>query len=359
MELDSAIPPHLETGRTLPVQTPANYVPPFPAYAARFPQHIKDLAMAIIGAQQTTSPGSDSLALKLQSFMENVKDSTRPRYWEWATYTDSSGAFNKVVITYWDSKAKYLTWASESGFEEWWKALDPEKEPHGWFKEIFFPTIERVETVFSNNEASEGAAYMRESVSGPIREHVYWGSMRDRLPVCQTDPVLGTKWPGSDQQQTVDTGVSRKKRIHVPGRKNLAIIRSGQDWSDTNPKERKLYLETMHPVLVKGMDFLRDHGEEVGCISNRLMTVVDPKNVTSSTDKTFGLGYFDDLASLEGWSKRHKTHLDIFGRFLQYAKELQENISLRLFHEVLVLEPEQQDFEYIACHAGTGMLAAL
>jgi hypothetical protein len=76
-------------------------------------------------------------------------------------------------------------------------------------------------------------------------------------------------------------------------------------------------------------------------------------------DKTFGLGYFNDLASLERWSKQHKTHLDIFGRFLQYAQELGGDISLRLFHEVLVLEPEQQDFEYIACHPGTGMLASL
>jgi hypothetical protein len=33
------------------------------------------------------------------------------------------------------------------------------------------------------------------------------------------------------------------------------IIRSGQDWSDTLPEDRKLYLETMHPVLRKGMNF--------------------------------------------------------------------------------------------------------
>jgi hypothetical protein len=359
MELHSAIPSHLETKRTLPVQTPPNYNPPFPAYAAHFPKHTKDLTMAIIGAQQQTSSSDNNFALKLQGFVDHVAESIRPRYWEWATSTDSSGAFNKAIIVYWENKDKYLKWASESGFEEWWQALDPEKEPHGWFKEIFFPTVERLETVFSNNEASEGIAYMREKMSGPLREHVYWGSMRDRLPVAQTDPLAGTKWPNDDHNQDADTKESNKKRIRVPGRKNLAIIRSGQDWSDTNPVERKLYLETMHPVLIKGMDFLRDHGEEVGCISNRFMTVVDSTNVTSSTDKTFGLGYFNDLASLEGWSKLHKTHLDIFGRFLQYAKELQGNISLRLFHEVLVLESEQQEFEYVACHPGTGMLMAL
>jgi hypothetical protein len=91
------------------------------------------------------------------------------------------------------------------------------------------------------------------------------------------------------------------------------------------PEERKLYLETMHPVLIKGMEFLRDHGEEVGCVCNQLMGVVDPRAPEQGTDKTFGFDYFDELALLVKWSKQHKTHLDIFGRFMQYTKELEGN----------------------------------
>jgi len=263
------------------------------------------------------------------------------------------------VISYWENKGNYLRWAAASGFDDWWRGIDPNEDSHGWFKEVFFPSVDRLETVFSSIEASEGAAYMRENMRGPIREHVYWGSMRDRMPASQTDDLLGTKWPQESPEDGTATTNSQQRRICVPGRKNLAVIRSGQDWTDTKPKERKLYVETMHPVLIKGMDFLRDHGEEVGCFSNRFMEVVDPKGAITSTDKTFGLGYFDELGSLEKWSREHKTHLDIFGRFLQYAKELQNEISLRLFHEVLVLEPEQQEFEYIGCHPKTGMLASL
>jgi hypothetical protein len=151
----------------------------------------------------------------------------------------------------------------------------------------------------------------------------------------------------------------QKKRIKVPGRRNLAVIRSGQDWSNTLPHERTLYLETMHPVLIKGMAFLRDSGHDVGCYSCRLMDVLDTQNMQPGTEKTFGLAYFDDLASLEGWSKDHQTHLNIFGRFLNYAKELQGKVSLRLFHEVLILGVEQQEFEYVACHGGTGMLVSV
>ena len=195
---------------------------------------------------------------------------------------------------------------------------------------------------------------MRESVSGPVLEHVYWGSMRDRLPLSQTDGLLGEKQNGSkEDSQTLGY------RVNVPGKSNLAVIRSGQDWSNTYPEERELYLDTMHPVLIKGMNFLRDEGKAVGCHDCRFMKVTDPKTLRTDTDKTFGLAYFDDLASLEGWSKEHKTHLDIFGGFLQYAKRLNGNISLRLFHEVLVLAPEQQTFEYVNCHPHSGMLRSL
>lgn len=206
--------------------------------------------------------------------------------------------------------------------------------------------------------------------------------MRDRMAAAQTDPLIGEKaFPNNssspeladkkEKQKIIDT---RSQRIHIPGRPNLAMIRSGQDWSNTTPHERSLYLDTMHPVLTKGMTFLRDHGSEVGCISNRFMTCT-PKTPSSSitsqnntttttctttttttTDRTFGLAYFDDLTSLEGWSKQHRTHLDIFARFLSYAAELQNQVSLRLFHEVMVLKPEQQFFEYVGCHDGTGML---
>jgi hypothetical protein len=43
----------------------------------------------------------------------------------------------------------------------------------GWFKEVFSPSIDRFETIFSENTVPEGAAQMRESISGPVQEHVY------------------------------------------------------------------------------------------------------------------------------------------------------------------------------------------
>lgn len=100
----------------------------------------------------------------------------------------------------------------------------------------------------------------------------------------------------------------------------------------------------MHPVLTKGMDFLCDSGHEVGWYSYRLMNIVDTETGKGDCDRTFGLPYFDELASLERWSNSHPTHPAIFGGFFQYVKKLEDNIALRSSR---VLQPERQLFEYI------------
>ena len=361
--LDNAIPEHLRTERSKPVKTPGpDFAPPYPSYSVRFPEHAADLVMAIIGAQFKSEADADADAdataaaaaaqSKVTSFL--TSGTNQPSFSEWASVTDNKGFYNLTAFAYWPSTADYKTWTEASGFDAWWQALQPEDHQHGWFLEVFLPTMERFETIF-NTTTPEGSAHMRQGWSGEVQQHAYWGSMRDRLPLAQTDSLEGEKATADDfKASSQDT--TQGRRIRVPGKKNLAVIRSGQDWLATTPHERQLYLDTMHPVLVKGMDFLRDQGDEVGCYSCRFMDIVDPSTRKTDQERTFGLAYFDDLVSLEKWCKEHPTHLAIFGGFHRYAKKLNNNLSLRVFHEVFVLEPEQQFFEYIGCHPGTGML---
>lgn len=171
-ELEPAIPEHLRCERTVPAKTPPEFQPPFPAYCARFPLETKGLVTAIIGVQHASSTDVQSDGFKrLASFMD-MDTQCKPRYWEAAAVTDNQGYYNEVVIPYWPSKDDYETWSSTSGFGTWWQDLKPDGH-HGWFLEIFFPSIDRLETVFSDNIQPEGAAYMRDSVSGTVQEHVY------------------------------------------------------------------------------------------------------------------------------------------------------------------------------------------
>jgi hypothetical protein len=359
--LECAIPEHLRKERKCPVSTPPNYVPPFPAYCARFPDGMDTLVMAIMGAQYASASGNDGVGIaKIKDFVVNASQSVRPSFWEVTAVVDKKGAYNIAVIAYWPSAELHENWQKESGFDVWWQSEDRENESHGWFQEVLRPTVDRFETVFSNHEHPEGAANMQEKISGEMEEHAYWGSMRDRLAAAQDDELNGNKWGSANRSANgSQTNGGSSNRVRVPGKKNLCVIRSGQDWSDTLPEERQLYLETMHPVLIKGMAFLRDQGREIGCFAMNLWDVIDPNTYEANRESTFGLGYFDDLASLEYWSKSHQTHINIFGGFLMYAKKLNNVLSLRLFHEIYVLEPDQQLFEYVGCHEETGMVNAL
>ncbi|KAF3052840.1 hypothetical protein E8E11_009039 [Didymella keratinophila] len=350
--LEAAIPPHLQKPRTCPISTPPNYHPPFPNYCARFPTNMSHLVMATIGAQYPSHDDFTSIATeKIKSFV--TSSSSASSFWETVSVTDKRGFYNIAIIAYWPSVSDFETRKTESGFGSWWSSTDREHDGHGWFQETLLPSVDRFETVFSNNEVPEGAANMREKISGEISEHAYWGSMRDRFAAAQDDRLEGEK--GAARAEGATRG---GKRARVLGRKNLCIIRSGQDWSATLPAERKLYLENMHPVLIKGMTFPRDEGKSIGCYENNLWDVVDSSTYEANLEKTFGLGFFDDLSSLEYWSKSHQTHIDIFGGFLMYAKKLNNVLSLRLFHEIYVLEADQQVFEYVGCHEETGMLNA-
>lgn len=358
--LESAVPQHLQVPRICPKRMPTDYQPAFPAFCARFSADVQTIVMAIFGAQhRSTTEAEEAKALtKILSFINESKaKSEQPKHYDLASVSDAQGLYNECVVAYWDDQSTYEAWRKSSGFDQWWVGLDPAKERHGWFQEIFLPSIDRAESLYSSDQPGvkepEGHGVMGRNLSGMIQEHVYWGSMRDRLPISQTDELVGEKATEPDE-----TDPSRS-RIRVPGKQNLCLIRSGQDWSRTKPEEHKLYTDTMHPVLVEGMNFLRDHGEEVGCYSCRLMDVLDPKTAQKGTEKTFGLAYFDDIASLENWSKEHKTHLKIFHGFLQYVEKLNFDVTLHLYHEVYVLKPEQQVLEYIGCQPGTGMLGGL
>lgn len=292
---------------------------------------------------------------QITGFFTNTPERSRPRHYELATQTGPTGVYEQCMIAYWDTKTAYEEWTVSSGVGQWWARLDPRLESHGWYLEVFCIPQERFENAFTDPKAPEGAGHLQESVSAEIKEHGYWGSMRDRLPISQTDPLHGEAMDSS----SFSTTNTKARRIRVLGKKNLAVIRSGQDWSGAPEEEQLLYAETMYPVLRQGMDFLRDSGREVGCYSCRFMEGQGRTRGYADAQKTFGLAYFADLGALEAWSREHETHRRIYGGFFGYAKALQNNLSLRFFHEVFVLKPEQQFFEYIGCTAGTGMLASI
>ena len=342
--MESAIPEHLRVKRTRPLRASEDYVPPFPGYVARHQPSVKRVVMAYFGLQfRGQQPRAASVALERIANAFSAPDA--PGHWDRASYTDEAGFTNIISIAYWDAPQRFDAWFAAQG--RGWTADARAGEPVGYFIEIVRPAVERYETLFSSTDRAEGIAVLSDGMSETVQEHAYWGGARDRIPLSQTDALEPGGFP-----RVVAEGARRRVIPHD----NLCLIRSGQDWTDTEAEERRMYQEDVEPVLRAGMEFIRDEGLSIGCIANRYMRVLGTDG--KPTDKSFGMSWWTSLGALEQWSESHPTHVAIFGAAMRYLMKLGPAAKLRLYHEVTVAAADEQFFEYLNCHDRTGMLRA-
>lgn len=346
--MESAIPNHLQCPRTQPARAAEDYVPSYPAWAARMGVKVTQIVMGYFGIQYKKAQANGQPAAFADKMREHFSADKGPGHFEFAHYVDEAGFDTVLAIAYWASSASFSEWQARSPSSTWWDSPERVGESVGYFREIFQPSADRLETLFSTKDRSEGVARLSEHFSSEIREHGYWGGMRDRFAVAQTDALQAVGHPVAIPSER-DPG-----RVRVLGHENLAVIRSGQEWTDTEGKERKLYLGKVEPIFRKGMDFLRDAGLPIGCYTNRYMDHVDAE--FSAIQKRFGLSYWHSLGELESWAESHPTHAAIFGSFMKMVEEMNFDLKLRLYHEVTVVSAKDQFFEYICCHDTTGLL---
>ncbi|TWA97466.1 phenylacetaldoxime dehydratase family protein [Bradyrhizobium stylosanthis] len=341
--MESAIPLHLETTRTRHKRVPDDYQPPYPSFVARYKPAVNRVVMAYFGLQYSGAapPGAMQALKDLAGLFAGEGG---PSHWDRASYADQAGYDNVVTVAYWDDVTRFDAWFAPAR-EAWTGRV---REGVGTFVEVLRPVVARHETLFSSLDRPEGVAVIADGMSGEVQEHAYWGGMRDRIPLSQTDAMA----PGGSPELIRDGA-----RLRVKAHDNLCLIRSGQDWSDTEASERKLYLDDVEPVLREGMDFLRDEGLAIGCYANRYMNVIAADG--SASEKSYGQSWWKSLAALERWAESHPTHVRIFGAAMKYLSTLGPSAKLRLYHEVTVAAADEQFFEYLNCHAKTGMLAAV
>jgi aldoxime dehydratase len=100
----------------------------------------------------------------------------------------------------------------------------------GFFTEILRPIVDRYKTLFSADDRLEGVGVIAPAISEPIQKHAYCGDARERIPLSQTDRMA----PGGAPIIDVDGPLRR-----VRPAENICLIRSGQDWTDTEADERQ------------------------------------------------------------------------------------------------------------------------
>lgn len=342
--MESAIPGNLQCPRTRQKRVPDDYEPPYPSFVARFKPGVTKVAMAYLGVQyKGDEPASAKRALA--DISQALAAANAPGHWDRASYVDEAGFTNVISIGYWENPKLFEAWFATHGAG--WASGARRYEGCGTFTEVLQPAIERYETLFSANDRAEGVAAVAEGMSDMVQEHAYWGGARDRIPLSQTDGMAPVGAP---------LVVANGPHTTIVPHENICLIRSGQDWGDTPPDERRMYLQDVEPVLREGMNFLRDEGLGVGCFANRYMTVIDSNG--RAVEKTFGMSWWKSLAALERWAESHPTHVAIFGAAMKYLSTLGPAAKLKLYHEVTVAAAGEQFFEYFNCHERTGLLRA-
>lgn len=350
--MELAIAPHLRCPRTRDRAIGDDYVPMFPGYVARPRPSIDRIVMAHFGVQaQAAGKKADAWAA-LRRIVGSFSAPDGPGHHELAFHADTAGQDTFLALAYWDAPDRFSRWVAQPAVDAWWQSEQRLNDGLGYFREIVSPRIERYESLLSDSDRGEGAGCVLGGISeAPIQEHGYWGSSRDRLPLSQTDEMVATG------ALAFGEGPNPKGRIRIAGHENMAFIRSGQDWAETDGKERDLYLREMEPPLRTGMEFLAREGRALGCYSSRYMRHLD--DAGQPIDRTFGMAYWRSLSELKRWAWSHPTHKAIVGSFPPVAKQLNFDLKLRLYHEVAVLKAEEQSYEYINCHPATGLAGAL
>ena len=345
--MDSAIAPHLRCPRSHAPRLPDDHVPAYPAWSARHPERTGPVVFANYGVQWIDAKDESTARGYITTLAASLVGPDKADHFDIAHYRDAAGYDTLVILAYWLHLEIFSSWQAEHLAQE----LHSLAGELGRFEEVLTPDLRRVETLYSAPEAVAGIGKVANVLSGEILEHAYWGSARDRLPLSQTDALE----PWGAIEIFSDPNVAN--RVTVKGHENIAIIRSGQDWSGTKDEERRLYLDRIAPYLHAGMDFLRDEGTAIGCYCNRFMQLVN--NDGSLQEKTFGWSYWHSLADMEAWAEAHHSHLAIFNTFNQVVVELSFQLDLKLSHEIYVVRAEDQTYSYVNCHESTGFLKLL
>jgi aldoxime dehydratase len=340
--MESAIDTHLQCPRTLSRRAGEDYRPPFPVWVARAGTDVTQVVMGYFGVQYRGEEHRDAAFATLREIAGQFDLPDGPAGRDTTHHRDAAGADNLVAVGYWRDPDTYGRWLARPEVAGWWDADERLAADVGVFREILSPRVDGFETLYPFTDRLPGVGGVLDGVSDEVEEHAYWGSMRDRIPRSQTDRMR----PSGEL-----TAGERAGRVVVRGHEGLALIRSGQDWSEAGPEEHELYETEVEPALRAAMDFLRDRGQRLGCYSNRYVRYIDPDG--TPLDKTYAISHWRSLDRLEQWAETHPSHLRVFVAFVALARRFP---TLRLYHEVSVVGADEQYYEYVNCHSTTGLL---
>lgn len=341
--MESAIPEHLRRTRTRQTRISSSHRPLGRGVVPRFDDAQTHVCTAYLGIQHRHGAWPQAADEAWRWLLDSLRADGGAFTIDSAVFVDRTGHGHRLLACY----------SAGEVFDRWWRrtghrwTADAHSTPQvGRFAEIFRPTMDRLEAI-AEGAVWHGLTRLAGRVSGPVQEQGYWGAMRDRLALSQTDAMA----PEGEFKCWVEGSLIR---VRPPS--NLCLMRTGQDWSQGGAQERQSYLAHIEPTMKASMDLLDASGPNLGGLCNRYAWVLGEEGRTRS--ETFGMSVWRSLEHLERWAEVHYSHLASYLGAVRHAQQFGDDAAFSRYHEVIVPAADQVTLEYRNCHEETGLLPA-
>ncbi len=319
-----------------PINMPDGFEAPYDAFEPRF-KLLNDLVLVIFGIENR---GGIIDGLR-NALLTELRHDNGPAVLEHAEVVEGFGPRSHIWFAYWKTQDEYERWCQNSKIEELFEDPAYLEGDLGIWREYCRISLDHNETSFSREENLTGLANFSDALE-VTAIHAYWGSMRDRIAAAADDDL-----PAKTVRKTILPKDTLGKRIQIQAPKNVCLIKTTQDFSLINEAQQDIYRNSVEPALHAGLSYLRDHGEETGCVGMRF---VEERTASGGAGyRTVGIGYFASMGHLEEWTHNSDTHNAIMAQFMAMVEQFQGNPGLNLWHEVTVFPAGWLTGDYVNC----------
>jgi aldoxime dehydratase len=342
---------HVEYARTLPPRRPEGHAPAAPRYGMRWDRPVTAIVSDYFGIQAEALDVEDQAAFFAVA-RRGFAGPDGPDSTEIMRCTDEAGHTNAIVVAYWVDPIKHARWSLSSSLLAWFRDEARQEGAAGAWRETIVCPYDRHETIYSEADYRIGIGRTEGAVMTPITTNGYFGAARDRIPLAAIDALespFGARMPKESRPDSA----GRRLLVQVPA--NMVTLRSGQYWAHAEGEQLADYVDSMRPRLMTGMEHLLTHKAETGTLALRVMTNLNDDG--SERRETSVYAHFLALSHLEDWSASHQTHLAIYRHAIAMNRKFKAQRQFVSWHELFVVPAAT--FEYVNCHAGTGLLPYL
>lgn len=316
----------------------------FPARTIVFPDPISRLIYGIFGIQARVAEAGQKLASEFKALLSSAN---APGGVEHLKYVDPQGSECDVFLTFWSDAERHKRWFAQPAVCAWWRALPITGEVGVW-REVMNCSKDYYQ--FGGGGDRKGGIGVLGELA-PTDKFGYWGGYRDRVPASTTDkfrsPLIDVPDP--------TTGDTLGRRLSVDAPDNICFIREAQAWDTAGPEERKIWMESMEPVVDRWVTMLRDKPQETGCLSMRHCAELDVKSGTV-LERQSQIVFLLSLKHIERAARSTHTHLAVKKTYTEMYTEPKFKPQMHAWVEMLIAKKGELETEYVNCHPMTGLL---